>query len=384
MRNSIMVAATVVLAAAAGAWSVQDKAAPAAPAGQTVSDKHIDLVICLDTSNSMDGLVESAKQKLWAVVNELATAKPRPNLRVALYHYGNNSLNAETGWVQQLCPLTDDLDSVYAKLFPLKTNGGTEYVARVVRSAVNDLDWNMAKDTLRVIYVAGNEPATQDTRYGLQDICKSAASKGIIVNTIFCGGVEEGRQTGWQDAATWADGQYASIDQDSGTVVVASQYDKKLAELGAKLNTTYVAYGKDGAPGAANQTAQDTNAGLMNAPAAAERAVAKSTALYRNAGWDLVDAAKENKVEIEKVPDKDLPENMRKMTVEQRKQYVAEQAKQRQAIQAEIKDLSAKRDAELKQKMAEQGLDESKSMDKAVRASIRSQAEKKDFKFEQK
>jgi hypothetical protein len=34
--------------------------------------------------------------------------------------------------------------------------------------------------------------------------------------------------------------------------------------------------------------------------------------------------------------------------------------------------------------MAEQGLDESKSMDSAVRASIRSQAEKKDFKFEKK
>jgi hypothetical protein len=387
MRNAILAAAAVVLVAAAGAWSVEDGAAPAAkaaPAGQAVSDKHIDLVICLDTSNSMDGLVESAKQKLWAVVNELATAKPRPNLRVGLYQYGNDGLNAETGWVQNLCPLTDDLDSVYAKLFPLKTNGGTEFVARVVRSAVNDLDWNMAKDTLRVIYVAGNEPATQDGKFGLQDICKAAASKGIIVNTIFCGPVEEGRQTGWQDAATWADGQYASIDQNSGTVVVASQYDKKLAELGTKLNTTYIAYGKAGAPGLANQAAMDTNAGILNAPAAAERAMAKSTVLYRNAGWDLVDAARENKVEIEKVPEKDLPENMQKMTVEQRKQYVAEQAKQREAIQAEIKEISAKRDAELKQKMAEQGLDESKSMDKAVRASIRSQAEKKDFKFEQK
>jgi hypothetical protein len=393
MKNAILVAATVVLVAAAGAWSVEDGAAPAGPAtpaakdipaAQTVSDKHIDLVICLDTSNSMDGLVESAKQKLWAVVNELATAKPRPNLRVGLYHYGNDGLSPETGWVKQLSPLSDDLDSIYAKLFELRTHGGTEFVARVVRSAVEDLDWNMAKDTLRVIYVAGNEPATQDKKFALQDICKAAASKGIIVNTIFCGGAEEGRRTGWQDAATWADGQYASIDQNSGTVVVASQYDKKLAELGAKLNTTYVAYGKAGALGAANQTAQDTNAGTLNAPAAAERAVAKSTALYRNATWDLVDAAKENKVEIEKVPEKDLPENMQKMTVEQRKQYVAEQAKQREAIQAEIKEISAKRDAELKQKMAEQGLDESKSMDKAVRASIRSQAEKKDFKFEQK
>jgi hypothetical protein len=242
----------------------------------------------------------------------------------------------------------------------------------------------MAKDTLRVIYVAGNEPATQDAKFGLQDICKAAASKGIIVNTIFCGGVEEGRRTGWQDAATWADGQYASIDQNSGTVVVASQYDKKLAELGAKLNTTYVAYGKAGAVGAAQQTAMDASAGRLNAPAAAERAVAKSTVLYRNAGWDLVDAAKEGKADLDKIPEKDLPENMRKMTVEQRKQYVAEQAKSRAGIQAEIKELSAKRDAEVKQKMAEQGLDESKSMDKAVRASIRAQAQKKDFQFEQK
>ncbi len=394
MRNASLVVAIVVLVAAAWAWSVQDnaapvapaapdaKAAPAAPAAQAVSDKHIDLVICLDTSNSMDGLVESAKQKLWAVVNELAMAKPRPNLRVGLYQYGNDGLNVETGWVQNLCPLTDDLDSVYAKLFPLRTNGGTEFVARVVRSAVNDLDWNMAKDTLRVIYVAGNEPATQDAKFGLQDICKAAAGKGIIVNTIFCGGVEEGRRTGWQDAATWADGQYASIDQNSGTVVVASQYDKKLAELGAKLNTTYVAYGKAGAVGAAQQTAMDSSAGKLNAPAAAERAVAKSTGLYRNAGWDLVDAAKENKVDLDKIPEKDLPENMQKMTVGERKQYVAEQAKNRAEIQAQIKDLSAKRDVEVKQKMAEQGLDESKSMDKAVRASIRSQAEKKDFKFE--
>ncbi len=384
MRNSILMVAAVVLVAAAGAWSVENKAAPVAPAAPAVSDKHIDLVICLDTSGSMDGLIESAKQKLWAVVNELATAKPRPNLRVGLYQYGNDGLNAETGWVQRLCPLTDDLDSVYAKLFPLKTNGGTEYVARVVRSAVNDLDWNMAKDTLRVIYVAGNEPATQDGKFGLQDICKSAASKGIIVNTIFCGGVEEGRRTGWQDAATWADGQYASIDQNSGTVVVATQYDKKLAELGAKLNTTYVAYGSAGSAGVANQTAQDTNAGSLNAPAAAERAVAKSSGLYRNVGWDLVDAARENKVELDKVPEKDLPANMQKMTPDQRKQYLAAQAKNRETIQAEIKDISAKRDAEVKQKMAAQGLDESKSMDNAVRASIRVQAEKKAFTFEKK
>lgn len=389
MKKASMVMATVVLVAAAVVWSGDAKAAPDPVAAGTgaatvAQDKHIDLVICLDTSGSMRGLIESAKQKLWAVVNELATAKPRPDLRVALYHYGNSGLKAETGWVQQLCPLTDDLDSVYAKLFPLRTNGGNEYVARVVKAAVDELDWNKDKSTLRMIFVAGNEAATQDKKYGLQDTCKAAASRGIIVNTIFCGDMTTGQKTGWQDAAVWADGQYSAIDQNHGTVVVTTQYDKKLAELGAELNKTYVAYGKGGAAGAALQTAMDSSASKVNAPAAAERAVAKSTGLYRNTGWDLVDAAKEGKVEVDKVAKEDLPENMQKMTPEQRKQYVAEQAKKRAEVQVQINELSAKRDAEVKQKMAEQGLDESKSMDTALRATVRSQAEKKDFKFEKK
>lgn len=389
MKNASMVMAAVVLVAAAGAWSGEDKAAPGPVAAVTgaapvAQDKHIDMVICLDTSGSMRGLIESAKQKLWAVVNELATAKPRPNLRVALYHYGNSGLKAETGWVQQLCPLTDDLDSVYTKLFPLRTNGGTELVARVVKAAVDELDWNKDKSTLRMIFVAGNEAATQDKKYGLQDTCKAAASRGIIVNTIFCGDMAAGQKTGWQDAAVWADGQYSAIDQNRGTVVVATKYDKKLAELGAELNKTYVAYGRGGAKGAALQLSVDRSAASVNAPAAAERAVAKSTDLYRSAGWDLVDAAKEGKVKVEKVAEKDLPENMQKMTPEQRKQYVAEQAKRRAAVQAEIKEISVKRDEEVKQKMAEQGLDESKSMDTALRATVREQAQKKDFQFEKK
>ncbi len=389
MKNASMLMATVVLVAAGWAWSGQDKAASDPVAGVTGAvpveqDKHIDLVICLDTSGSMRGLIESAKQKLWAVVNELATARPKPNLRVALYHYGNSGLKPATGWVKQLCPLTDDLDSVYAKLFPLRTNGGTELVARVVKAAVDELDWNKDKATLRMIFVAGNEAATQDKTYGLQATCKAAASRGIIVNTIFCGNMAAGQKTGWQDAAVWADGQYSAIDQNRGTVVVTTQYDKKLAELGAELNKTYVAYGKGGSAGKAQQSAMDTSAASVNAPAAAERAKTKSTLLYRNAGWDLVDAAKEGKVEVEKVAKQDLPENMQKMTPEQRKEYVAHQANKRKAIQAEIKQFSARRDAKVKAKMAKEGLDESKSMDAVLRATVRDQAKKKNFKFEKK
>ncbi len=365
--------AAVLIAPAAEAKSI-------APPSKPV--RHVDLVICLDTSGSMRGLIESAKQKLWAVVNELATAKPKPVLRVALYHYGNDGLSSENGWVKRLCPLTSDLDLVYENLFKLKTNGGTELVARVMRAATNELKWNKSKGTLRIIFIAGNEPATQDKVHKLRDTCKAAASAGIIVNTIHCGSEAKGRSTGWADAAAWADGQYAAIDHDRGTVVINTPHDKKLAELSAKVNTTYVSYGVKGKLSMERQTAQDKNASSLNAPAAAQRASAKASGLYNNATWDLVDASKAKDFDVTKVKKEDLPEPMRKMTDEQKKAYIADQAAKRVKIQKEIQDLSKKRDAYVKAEMAKKGLDEKASFDAALRKMVRTQAEKQNFEFE--
>jgi hypothetical protein len=367
---------TMVVAAVTPAGSAS------ASAERPVQPRHVDLAICLDTSGSMSGLIESAKQKLWAIVNELAAARPRPVFRVALYHYGNDGLNAENGWVQQLCPLTDDLDAVYGELFKLRTNGGTELVARVTRAATQELDWSEDTNALRIIVVAGNEPATQDKEYKLQDICHAAAGKGIIVNTIFCGSNAEGENTGWADAARWADGRYASIDQNSGTVVIQSPYDDKLADLSAKLNETYVAYGAAGETRAANQAAQDANAAAMNAPAAAQRAEAKATALYRNAEWDLVDAADEEGFDLAGVKKEDLPEPMREMSAREREEYVARKRRERARLQDEIKQLGRQRDAYVREQREKQGLSEGSAFDAALRQAVREQAESKGMAFE--
>ena len=381
MKNAIVTAALTFAIAAAvltGA-TAQGKSIAKVPAKPA---RHVDLAICLDTSGSMSGLIQSAKQKLWAVVNELATAKPKPVLRVALYHYGNDGLKAENGWVKQLCPLTTDLDMVYENLFKLTTNGGTEYVARVMHAATTQLKWNRAKGTLRVIFVAGNEPATQDTVHKLRDTCKAAATAGIIVNTIHCGPESTGRNTGWADAAAWADGQYAAIDHDRGTVVINTPHDKKLAELSAKLNTTYIGYGRDGRDGLARQLRQDSNASGLNAPAAAQRASAKAGGLYTNAAWDLVDASKGKDFDITKVKNEDLPEPMQKMSDAEKKAYIAKQASSRAAIQKEIMELTKKRATFVKAEMASKGLDEKASFDGALRKMVRTQAEKRNFKFE--
>src|ERR1700752_2076139 len=108
------------------------EAKPAQPAAEATSTEkpRIQMAILLDTSNSMDGLINQARAQLWKIVNEFAKAKKggvQPNLEVALFEYGNNSIGAGATYVRQVLPFTDDLDKVSEELFKLTTNGGEEY-----------------------------------------------------------------------------------------------------------------------------------------------------------------------------------------------------------------------------------------------------------------
>src|SRR5688572_13503 len=124
----------------------------------------IQLAVLLDTSNSMDGLIDQARKQLWRVVNELASSKKNgvtPDLRVALYEYGNDSLPSSTGHIRRVLPLTSDLDKVSEELFALKTNGGSEYCGHVIDEATKHLEWSASSHDLKLIFIAGNEEFTQ-------------------------------------------------------------------------------------------------------------------------------------------------------------------------------------------------------------------------------
>ena len=301
-----------------------------------------------------------------------------------MYHYGNDGLNKETGWVKQLSPLTDDLDKIYEELFKLQTNGGTEYVARVVRAATNNLNWSAQKGAFKMIIVAGNEPATQDQKYELHDICKTSINKGIIINTIFCGNAEQGKRTGWSDAAAWAEGQYAAIDQDRGTIIIKTPYDKIIIKLNVELNDTYVGYGRLGTKNKARQNRQDANAGSLNESAEASRVSSKASPLYVNSSWDIVDAVQNKKMDLEKVPAKDLPKVMQTMSVEERIKYVEKLTLRRKELQKEIGELNKKRLNHQKTEMEKQGIDESKSFDAQLRKAIQTQGKSKGLTFTKK
>jgi hypothetical protein len=383
MRTSLSLAFVTLfssVALAGGHGNNQPQHDPQPPIQQATNGaKKVDLVIALDTSSSMDGLIDSARGKLWDVVNLLAHAKPAPVLRVGIISYGNDGYDSKAGWVRKDAELTTNLDDVYEKLFALRTNGGSEYVARAVHDATNGMKWDQDQGTLKIIFVAGNEPANQDPQIPVERALGEARQKGIFVNAIYCGGDGAYEAAGWRQVASLGSGKYAAIDQNR-VVAINTPMDGELAKLSNELNKTYVGYGMVAKEKAAKQAAMDTASGSAGAPVAASRAAAKASTLYRNDEWDLVDARAHGKKDIGRMKAEELPEPMRRMSESDRTKFLDGKARERGELQKRIADLSQKRDQFIAGERKKQAAGP-KTFDDAVTSSVRTEAEAAGFGF---
>lgn len=380
MKTKTKIAAAITMAALALQPAMAEK-----PETKKPAQAKVQIAILLDTSSSMSGLIEQTKTQLWKIVNTFIDAKQNgqvPYVEVALYEYGKSSLSQEENWIRRIQPLTRDLDEISKQLFALKTNGGNEYCGAVIQRATEDLKWDPSNKVYKAIFIAGNEPFTQGP-VNSSDAVKAAIAKGVIVNTIHCGSEQAGISGGWKNGAMLADGKFLTIDHNRAVVHIEAPQDAEIVRLNTELNKTYIAYGQRGASKLRDQAVQDKNAaGKAASGAAVQRAVSKGSANYWNANWDLVDASKNKKFDISRIKKKDLPKEMRDMTVEQRKAHIAAKAKQRAAIQAKILELNKKRTAYVSEKRKE--LAETKgetTLDEVVAKTVRAQAEKKGYAF---
>ncbi len=337
----------------------------------------IKVALLLDTSNSMDGLIDQAKAQLWELVNELSYAKckeERPNLQIALYQYGNDGLNEEKGFIKQILPFSKDLDEISKQLFSLTTNGGSEYCGHVIHTSIKELDWNNNPDDLKLIFIAGNEPFTQG-KINYKEASKLAHSKNISVNTIYCGNYEQGIATYWKDGADLTHGDYMAINHNRATVFIPSPYDDRIVELNHKLNATYIAYGHFGYEKAMLQKEQDKNAESYSAANAVKRAISKSSHLYKNESWDLVDAEEQESFSYDTLKKEDLPKELKGKTNAEIKTYIARKRKERETITAEIKALNTKR----KEYLATHNKNKINTLENAMVSAIKRQAKSKNY-----
>ena len=358
---------------------------PVKPPQDFGSKPLVQVAVLLDTSNSMDGLINQARTQIWKIVNELVSAEKsgsKPAIEVALYEYGNSSLARENGWLRQVVPFTTDLDLVARELFALKTNGGDEYCGQVIKEAVNGLKWSPKSDVYKTIFIAGNEPFTQGP-VSFQEAVLKAKEKSIFVNTIFCGSRQQGLAEQWKAGADLAEGDYANIDQSAQNYAIAAPQDDKISQLSAKLNDTYVTYGSAGRGKLAAKQEMDTMSQGAGASFMAERAAYKAaapSAVAAEASWDVVSAVESGSMKKEDIKADQLPEELKKLDRPALDKYIEGKLAERKQIKTEITRLQTERKVYIARE--EKNLSSGTStLDKAMIDTIRRQATKRGYKF---
>ncbi|MEM1098157.1 MAG: vWA domain-containing protein [Planctomycetota bacterium] len=347
----------------------------------------IDVALLLDTSNSMDGLIHQAKSQLWTIVQRFAKAEKHgqpPRLRVALFQYGNTNLPAAEGYIQQVVPLTDNLDELSAALFKLTTSGGDEYCGQVIDEALTRLDWSDQPGAYKAIFIAGNEPFTQGS-LDYRDACARAIQMGVVVNTIHCGDYDAGVDGDWADGARLAEGDYLNIDQDRTVVHIDCPQDAEILRLNNELNRTYFWFGHVEVREelGRNQAEQDQLALGLAPSTAVARAATKASAVYDNRGRDLVDTFADAPADIAKLDDEQLPEAFAELSLGDRSAKITALADERADLQQRIAELSAERDAFLVEAQKTQAEDGEATLGDAIVEAIDRQLDEAGFGSEE-
>lgn len=350
---------------------------------QAQFQSNIQIAILFDTSNSMDGLIDQAKSRIWSIVNTMSGLRYQgqvPVIEIALYDYGNDNIPASAEHVRQIVPLTTDLDLISQKLFGLTTRGGNEYCGAVISKSLNELRWNPHPSALKMIYIAGNEPFNQG-KINYKEVCALAANSNIQVNTIYCGDYQQGINEFWYDGAQIGKGEYSNINSNLEVKHYDTPYDEQIRVYNDSLNRTYIEYGIRGKEKKASQSIQDKNAESQSAGVFAERAIVKSKAVYKNDSWDLVDATTSDSTFLKKVKNEELPDQLKGKSEKEIKVYIEKQKEDRIRYQKIIGDLSVQREnfiTELKKTEENTETD----FGEEIKQNVLKAADKKGFKME--
>ncbi len=342
----------------------------------------LEMVFVLDTTGSMGGLLDGAKQKIWSIVNSVQQSAHPPRVRVGLVAYRDHG----DQYVTRVTPLTSDLDKIYTVLMTYKAEGGgdtPEDVRQALSDGVRKGGWSArSPHTAQVLFLVGDAPPHDDYVQEPDTLTTAAqaAKRGIVINAIECGSAEDTRAA-WQKIATHAEGAFFAIEENGGVQVTPTPYDKPLAKLGSALGQTYTAYGGGGfAEGAASyqrhnarRQAYDESAvtAAAPAPAAADRALNKALNSEAYAG-DLMQSLENGSVKLKDVKPADLPIAMQKMTPEARAQEITRRLAERKAMRVQILALSRRRDTFLAA-AAKKKSGKAPAFDAAVTAALRKQ-----------
>jgi Mg-chelatase subunit ChlD len=337
----------------------------------------VDVVFVLDTTGSMSGLIQTAKEKIWSIATTMASAQQTPDIRIGLVAYRDRG----DSYVTKVVDLSDDLDTVYATLMDFQAEGGgdgPESVNKALYDAVHDISWSHDDQAYQVIFLVGDAPPHMDyNEVQYPEIVASALEKGIVINTIQCGEMPV-TVAPWTQIASLGKGSFFQVEQAGGAVAFTTPFDEEIAKLSARLDDTRMYFGTE-----------EEKARMRAKVAATEKLTAGSTpaSLARRGVFnaseggrsnlvgdnELLDALASGEVELDELEPEALPAVMQPMAPEEQKDFVARVAADRADLKRQIQTLAEKRDGFLSDKVEQAGGLES-SLDQQIYRTIREQA----------
>ena len=357
----------------------QPSVADTAPTSQ--SKPRIEVCFVLDTTGSMGGLIEGAKQKIWSIANEMISAQPTPELKLGLIGYRDRG----DDYVVKSFNLTDDIDAIYGHLREFQAGGGgdtPESVNEALAEAIHKMPWSGDSKVLKIIFLVGDAPPHMDYPNGPKypDLCREATEKDLIINTIQCGEMAETKPI-WQEIAKLAEGSYAGISQLGNVAVISTPMDKELSRLNERIGSTLIPYGD-------SKLQAEVHAKYAMAASAPVAAMADRLTYNSKTGravqgrGELVDALNNNTLKPEEIDQKQLPAELQKLDSSELQKRIAKARDERADLQKQIVEVSKKREAYIQsenKRLAAEGKGD--AFDQKVTETLHAQAAKKGINY---
>lgn len=318
---------------------------------QAAAKPAVEVAFVLDTTGSMSGLLEGAKRKIWSIATTIVDTNPDADIRMGLVAYRDIG----DDYVTKTFDLTTDIQDVYANLLELKARGGGDWpesVNEALDVAVNKMKWTEGAETRRIVFLVGDAPPhmdyQQDTKYPVT--LKVAKQKDIIVNAVLAGTARDTERV-WREIAQGGNGRFIPIPQDGGEIVVIeTPFDEEIIILQKQINGTVIPYGNR-----ATQKRVEDRTRQLSSVAAAAPSSATEMASYLNkrsvvageavtGGGDLVADVATGRQKVASLKDDDLPDDLRKLSAEERQKTVEKQVGTRKLLNEKLAALVAKRD----------------------------------------
>jgi len=346
----------------------------------------IEVVFVLDTTGSMSGIIDTAKEKTWSIASTMASAQTAPDIKMGLVAYRDRG----DTYVTKTVALSRDLDSMYAQLMDFKADGGgdtPESVNQGLYDAVNNMQWNDDQQTYKVVFLVGDAPAHMDYQDDVKypETMALAKQKGIIINTIQAGHDHATTQN-WQQVASLGNGDYFQVEQSGSAIAIATPFDKEIAALSKKIDDTRLYFGnKEDKEKQALKLSVTKKLHEEASDASRARRATFNSSKSGKANFlgekELVDAIESGRMDLKDIPEEELPEPLQTMTTDEQTAYIAEEAKQRKEIGQDLKVLSEKRESYLRKKVKEDG-GARDSFDSKLYGSITAQAKEKGLVYD--